>query len=149
MSGGANPILTIDAAIPGLEAMETGFELYVGIREGTKNDQTGADIAEYAFYNEFGTKSGIPARPAIRQTVDAHMAEYVEDLADLLLSEIMPVEAARRLGEQMAKDISQSIRDWKDPANAKSTENRKGFNDPLVETESYARAISHTVVEKE
>lgn len=143
MSQGANK-LSLDAAIPGLEELEQDVLLFVGVPEGARNDRTGALVADYAAWNEFGTKN-IPARPAIRQTVDTYMDEYVEDLADALLSGVTPETAMNRLGEQMAKDISQSIRDWQQPANAPSTIAQKGENNPLVDTETYAKSVGHWV----
>lgn len=143
MSQGANK-LSLDAAVPGLKDLEQDVLLFVGVPEGARNDRTGALVAGYAAWNEFGTKN-IPTRPAIRQTVDTYMDEYVEDLADALLSGVDPELAMNRLGEQMAKDISQSIRDWQQPPNAPSTAAQKDGNDPLVDTETYAKSIGHWV----
>ena len=145
MSGGVN-ILRLDRAIPGLENLEQDLELYVGIPEGARNDRTGVNVADIAAWNEFGTKT-ITARPAIRQTVDTYMDEYMEDLADALLSGLDPEQALNRLGEQISSDISQSIRDWQQPPNAKSTIAKKGENNPLVDTETYAKSIGHWVKE--
>ena len=136
--------LSLDSAIPGLEHLDGSILLTVGVPEGAENDRTGANVAEYATYNEFGTAT-IPARPAFRQTIDTHLDEYVDDLADVLLSGVAPEMALNQLGEQMAKDVSQSIRDWQTPPNADSTVAQKGENNPLIDTESYAKSIVHRV----
>jgi hypothetical protein len=137
-------MLTLDGAIPGLENMAGSATLYVGVQDGAKNDRTGANVAEYAAYNEFGTAT-IPARPAMRETVDTYLDAYVEGLADMLMAGKDPAQALDSLGMQMAGDISQSIRDWTTPANAPATEARKGVNNPLVDTETYANSIDSRV----
>ena len=143
MSQGVN-VLRLDDAIPGLENLERDLELYVGVPEGARNDRTGTSVADIAAWNEFGTQT-IPARPAFRETVDTYMDEYTGDLADALLSGLDPELALNRLGEQMSKDISQSIRDWQVPPNAPSTVAQKDENNPLVDTETYAKSIGHWV----
>lgn len=147
MSQENNFMLRLNVALPGLENLEQDVLLFVGVPQEARNDRTGMLVADYAAWNEFGTKN-IPARPAIRQTVDTYIDEYVEDLADALLSGVAPEMAMNRLGEQMAKDISQSISDWQQPANAPSTIAKKGENNPLVDTETYAKSVGHWVGKK-
>lgn len=154
---GADDGLSLDAAIPGLADLDGTITLRVGVLEGaTRAD--GAVVAEYAAANEFGVPGKIPARPALRETLDTHAQTYVEGLADALVSGPLgdgntdAEQAMRALGELVRADMVKSIRSWTTPENAdstvlqklKKTGGRVG-NAPLYETGAYAASIAFEV----
>lgn len=143
MSQGANK-LSLDAAIPGLEDLDGVFSLSVGVMDGATNVETGAQVAEYAIYNEFGTKR-IPARPAMRATLDANADRYVDGLGNMLISGTDPETALDTLAQVVEGDIKRNIAEWQSPPNAPATVARKGFNAPLKETGAYEQAITSRV----
>lgn len=152
--------LRLDAAIPGLADLDGTITLRVGVLEGaTRAD--GAVVAEYAAANEFGVPGKIPARPALRETLDTHAQTYVDGLANALTNGPLgdgnadPEQAMRALGELVRADMVKSIKSWTTPPNSTATvlqklaktDGRVG-NAPLYETGAYAGSISF-VVDKE
>lgn len=143
MSQGANK-LSLDSAIPGLEDLDGVFSLSVGVMDGATNVETGSQVAEYAIYNEFGTKR-IPARPAMRATLDANADRYVDGLGNMLMSGTDPETALDTLAQVVEGDIKRNIAEWQSPPNAPATVAHKGFNAPLKETGAYEQAITSHV----
>ena len=143
MSQGANK-LSLDAAIPGLEDLDGVVSLSVGVMDGATNVESGAQVADYAIYNEYGTKR-IPARPAMRATLDANADRYVDGLGTLLMSGMDPETALDTLAQVMEGDIKKNIAEWQQPPNAPGTVARKGYNAPLKETGAYEHAITSRV----
>lgn len=149
--------LRLDAAIPGLADLDGTITLRVGVLEGaTRAD--GAVVAEYAAANEFGVPGKIPARPALRETLDTHAQAYVDGLANALTNGPRgdgltdPEQAMRALGELVRADMVKSIKTWDTPKNADSTVLKKlkktgGLvgNAPLYETGTYAARIAFRV----
>ena len=90
--------------------------LKVGILENATNADTGASIAEYAYWNEFGTKDEevIPARPFFRNAISDNSDTWAESIKSQLktmgVTEKNVVEKAlKRTGNLMRSDIQQSI----------------------------------------
>ena len=53
-------------------------DIHVGFQRGKGVYENGADVADVAMYNEFGT-SKIPPRPFMEQSFKRHEQEYVEE----------------------------------------------------------------------
>ena len=49
------------------------------------------------------------------------------------------------LGKVMGEQLTESIRSFSTPANAKSTIKAKGFDDPLVQSGAFMRSVDHDV----
>lgn len=76
-----------------------------------------------------------PARPYFRGMIKKHKAEWGPDLGKIIKgADYDSGVALARLGKHVEEQLQESIRDFSDPGNAKSTIARKGFNKPLVET---------------
>ena len=130
-----------------------GPHVTVGVhsKEGAFTRAVGpATIVEYATFNEFGTEH-IPARPAIRRTIDENLATYRNLLARLgasILAGAMPLEQALGLvGLKVQGDMRRMIttaRKWADE-NAPATIAAKGSSSPLIDTGAYRRSINHQV----
>ena len=108
-----------------------------------------ATIVEAATYNEFGTGQ-IPARPAFRTTVDAHRAEYADEIQQGVEAAIDGKRSLEQslglLGVHGTRDIQRAIIDWESPPNAPSTIRRKkGVNDPLTGIGRTRQSIDHEV----
>jgi len=149
MSQDAKIALRLDDAIPGLEALDGVVSISSGIFDEATNMRTGGLVAEYAIHNEFGTQH-IPARPAMRATLEAFEDSYVNGFADLIMQGLGPETAAEILSQQMEGDIKKSIADWVDPPNSPATQKHKQRSDgtfvgPLKDTGAYLSAISSRV----
>lgn len=87
--------------------------LKVGILENATNADTGASIAEYAYFNEFGTQN-IPARPFFRKAIsdntDVWAGSIKNQLKTMGVTDKNVVEKAlKKTGQLMRSDIQQSI----------------------------------------
>lgn len=122
--------------------------LKVGIPEKTGVQKNGgATVAEYATYNEYGTKH-IPARPFVSKTTDEKEGWKREQDAVVLSiykQKYSAQQAMQRLGKLAQGDIRRTVRAIKTPANAPSTVAKKGRNNPLIETGTMARAINYDI----
>lgn len=160
ISVAADDGLRLDAAIPGLADLDGVITLRVGVLEGaTRAD--GAVVAEYAAANEFGVPGKIPARPALRETLDTHAQAYVDGLADALTNGMLgdgrtdPELALRALGDLVRADMVRSIRSWSTPPNSTATvlkklarTNGRVGNAPLYETGAYVGSIGFEVTKE-
>lgn len=143
MSQGANK-LSLGDAVPGLEDLDGMVSLSVGVMDGATNVKTGRMVAEYAIYDEYGTKTS-PARPAMRATLDVNADRYVDLLGDLVMSGMDLETAMDTVAQVMEGDMKKNISEWQQPPNAPATVKRKGFNAPLRDTGAYLKAITSRV----
>lgn len=119
ITGGAK----LEAALAAMaQNLKRGASLKVGVLEGATYPN-GTSVALVAAVNEFGAPSkGIPPRPAFRQTVNAHEAEWGPQLAEqLVATDYNPEVALGRMGELIAGELRQSIVDLTDPPNSPVT----------------------------
>ena len=101
----------------------------VGILE-SKTYPDGQGVAQVAFWNEYGTESGIPPRPFFRKAISDNQNVLPKLIGKLLKNN--DSETALKLAcEHMVDELKQSVMTWSDPPNAKSTIRKKGFNAPL------------------
>ena len=127
----------------------------VGILEGAthkpKNGGPAVNIAEYAMYNEYGTRR-IPARPFMREAMDTYADKsWLPELADMICKDNLdPRTAMARLGQIMVADIRQTLEDspaWAVP-NADSTvmQKERAAGTPLINSGDMQRAINYEVL---
>lgn len=77
----------------------------------------------------------VPARPYFRGMIQAHKGEWGPALGKIIkAADYDAAVALGRLGSMVRDQLQDSIREFSDPANAKSTIRKKGFNDPLVDS---------------
>jgi len=131
----------------GLERLTTnmrgmnGRVIAVGIldADSLKGGELDFDLVELALTLEFGSKDGrTPERPAHRETFEANKAEIRKRLflAGQKVQGGMSVDRAlAEVGEWYLGVLQKAILDYNAIPNAESTIKRKGFNDPLVDTE--------------
>ena len=123
----------------------------VGILENATNADTGASIAEYAYWNEFGTKN-IPARPFFRNAIsdnsDTWAGSIKSQLKTMGITDKNVVEKAlKRTGKLMRSDIQQSISKGGFKPLKPATIKKKGQATPLVDTGDMRNAIRYEVTD--
>ena len=131
-----------------------------GILEGsTTTPQNGKsmNIAEYAVYNEYGTKN-IPARPFMRTVAKEKPKVWIGTMVGHIRNRAADPQAWKdalgKAGEQMEKDIKNSIQNGSWTPNAPSTvaaKARKGKTEPdhpLIDTGQMLAAVRYEVVDK-
>lgn len=103
-------------------------------------------VAQVAFWNIYGTKRS-PARDFMGAAIRGHAGNYGKDLADIGAAVNWDTKRALALlGQLMKEDIQHSIQVWSQPANAKRTQQIKGFNKPLIDDGTMQRAVGVQVV---
>lgn len=127
----------------------------VGVQSGENTDK-GASIAEYAFYNEYGTESQdgktiIPARSFIRSTMD-ESRQAISKFIDAKFLEVVDnpdLATARKalgnIGQLVQGLIQKKITILKDPPNRPRTIVKKGSSNPLIDTGQLRSAIRYKV----
>lgn len=135
-------------------------EIAGGVKAGILNNATttdGKSIAEYAVYNEFGTKN-IPSRPFMRTVAKEKpkqwIGEMVRHVRGRATDPAIWKQALGVAGESMKSDIKDSIQNGNWTPNAESTveaKRRKGKvepDHPLIDTGQMIAAVSYEVVDK-
>jgi len=127
------------------------YVVLVGVQDAGEKDDEGTYIAEYAFYNEFGTDT-IPERSFIRSNMDSNRKEY-QKLKAKFWNAIIDgnydiVKALKILGEKVQSDIQMNITAIDDPPNSEITIERKGSSNPLIDEGTMRRSIRHVVARK-
>lgn len=97
------------------------------VKESEANFQTLHHVDEYTVT--------IPARPFFRGMIQEHKSEWGPALGRIIkAADYDSTIALGRLGSMVRDQLQESIREFSDPPNAKSTAQKKGFNKPLVES---------------
>lgn len=135
-------------------------EIAGGVKAGILNNATttdGKSIAEYAVYNEFGTKN-IPARPFMRTVAKEKPTKWIGEMVRHVRGKATKPavwkEALGIAGESMKSDIKDSIQNGSWTPNAPATiavKKRKGKvepDHPLIDTGQMLAAVSYEVVDK-
>ncbi len=116
----------------------------VGILSGSAND--GVSIAEYATYNEYGTKN-IPSRPFMAISFDEGRAEIDADFkrqTDALVTGKATANAALTIvGQKHVTRIKKTItgRNIPPPLSPKTIARKKGSSKTLVDTGAMVNAV--------
>lgn len=120
----------------------------IGLQEGTTTEDGSASLPEIGFYNEFGT-ARIPPRPAHAQAYDKNKGKIDTAIKRLHDSVVAGRRSAKDalglLGQLHQRNIQKSIRDLREPENAPSTIERKGSDNPLIDSGHMVQSIRYEV----
>lgn len=90
----------------------------------------------------------IPARPYFRGMIEKNKGEWGPALGKIIKAADYDSRVALgRLGKMVEEQLQDSIREFSDPPNAKSTVAKKGFDDPLVESSHMLNSVDSEVNE--
>lgn len=118
--------------------------LRVGFLENAKYPK-GTPVAMVAAIQDFGTKK-IPSRPFFRNMIAAKKSEWGPALELALKRNKMDVKKSmQQLGEGIAGQLRQSIRDTNEPPLSPVTIARKGFEKPLVDTGHMLASVDYEI----
>jgi hypothetical protein len=88
----------------------------------------------------------IPARPYFRSMIQKNKGGWGADLGKIIkASDYDSTIALGRLGKHVEEQLQESIREFHDPANAKSTIAKKGFDKPLVDSKHMLDSVDSQV----
>ena len=133
----------IKAQFPKIDkaVVKTGIQSDAGENEGVS-------IAEYAAFNEFGTRT-IPERPFMRKTFDDNLANYnklIERLFKGMLDGKLDAKMAFKiLGQQTEDDMKNTIMTGNFKPNSAYTVAKKGSSRPLIDTGTMRNSIRYEV----
>lgn len=97
------------------------------VKADKANFQTTHHVDEYTI--------DTPARPFFRGMIAKRKGEWPGDLGKIIKASNYDEDLSLgRMGTLIQEQLQQSIREFNDPRNAKSTIAKKGFDKPLVET---------------
>ncbi|WP_258187671.1 hypothetical protein, partial [Klebsiella pneumoniae] len=90
----------------------------------------------------------IPSRPYFRKTISEHGPEWGVELGKLMKANDFDARKSLALmGERIKGQIQSSIIAFSEPPNAKSTVDKKGFNDPLIDSAHMLNSVDYEVKE--
>lgn len=117
---------------------------------GVKSDGGDPDIADVAFWNEFGTDDGhVPERSFLRSTLDENRDKYAKLMSDAVRKVTRgakTLNAYRLVGRRIVFDVQRKISSGVSPPNAPSTLARKRGTTPLVDTGALRSAVDFEVI---
>ena len=130
---------------------------YVGFNAGQNiTYEDGKSLWEVAQDNEFGavTKEGFysPPRPFMRTTMRQNKEEYGEMMRRVAKEYMNGAKGARLNMVSMLSiiksDLQEAILTWSEPPNAPMTIEKKGFNDPLIDTKTMLNNVTYWIDNK-
>jgi hypothetical protein len=120
----------------------TQYEIQVGVHTPGGTHHHKVNIATRAYRNEMGIDA--PKRPAWQKTISERRDAWQERARRALVWKGRRQSIRHILtsvGKMMRLDIRRGIVEFDNPPNARATIAKKGFDNPLVETGEYFRAI--------
>jgi len=131
-----------------IEALNSKY-VKVGIIEGTGTNKDGVSIAQYAYWNEYGTGKGIPPRPFIQQGIQKNKSK-IEKVQEALCKKVVSLKLTADMAyEQLALFMEGLIKEslerggW--TPNAPSTIKKKKSSRPLIDEGTLVGAIKGVV----
>lgn len=132
-----------------------GPGVFVGVRDNGDTDDDGTPLVLIAAVNEFGSVDGhVPERSYLRSTADAKRDEYAAAIV-AIVDAAMKAPAGQsdrvvrrglgRLGAKAVGDVKRTITALDTPANAPSTIEKKGADNPLIDTGRLRQSIDFDV----
>ena len=117
----------------------------------TKAVKTGTfdpKLALIWFWNEKGTVR-IPRRPAMQYSIVGFRYVQVQTAIDEAYKAFLSAPNVNKFLKSVGKAhkaiLKKTVIEWATPANADSTEKRKGFNDPLIHTKKLLKSIDYKI----
>ncbi|WP_060476719.1 hypothetical protein [Pseudomonas monteilii] len=138
-------------ALKGIEErMQKDGLVLVGVPKGAGNYEDGLTIATIAAVNNFGSADGhIPARPFLAPAVENGAPEY-RRLVEVMLPKVMSGEVEMQtllaqMGQLAEGHVKQQITELRTPPNAQSTIDKKGSDNPLIDTGALRQSIRYVL----
>lgn len=101
----------------------------------------GTPVAKVAYWNDGGTPN-IPERPFLTSAKIINKDTWVKMIKIKLKNSDSNFN---KIGTDMVKKLKTNIVEWKIPGNAVSTINKKGFDDPLIDTKLMLNSVNYSI----
>lgn len=133
------------------------FSVRIGIQEGAKvvpqqigerKSEAGASVAQYAAYNEFGTRT-IPERSFMRTAFDENLTR-IESIVSYQYNLTLEGQQTFQqtlgiIGQVIVGMIQRKIGQIHSPPNAPSTIEKKGSSKPLIDFGQMIKSVTYVV----
>lgn len=132
------------------KSLEREQRVLVGVPKGAGEYEDGVNYATIMAVNNFGSADGrIPGRPVLQPAVEEGAPVY-RRLAEVMLPKVLSGEMEMRvLLEQMGSlaegHVKQYMTDLRTPPNAQSTIDKKGSDNPLIDTGALRQSIRYVI----
>lgn len=126
------------------------LEVQVGYWRGEKTYNDGTDLVDIAAANELGT-STIPARPFMKQSFENHeddLQEFCNMVNTKLSNGATAVESLIKLGVDCKGLVQDEFINGEFAPNAAATINKKGSEQPLIDTGYMMQNVDFKVVKR-
>ena len=123
------------------------MEIHVGFQSGDGSYDDGADVAEIAAYNEYGS-SDTPARPFMKQSWESHesdLKQVCQQANNVIANGGTAEQACKIIGVAGVGFVQQEIVDGNFAPNAPSTIAKKGSAHPLIDTSRMLQSVKYVV----
>ena len=125
----------------------TKLEVQVGFQRGEGASEDGTDLVDIAAYNELGTSTS-PARPFMKQSFENHEKE-LQAACNVVNKTISnggtAQQALDKLGVFCKGLVQQEIVDGGFEPNKPSTIEKKGSDQPLIDTGTMRQSVQYVV----
>lgn len=138
---------TLDQLRKELKAYAGGKSVMVGIHEGAPQPESGdLNMATLGAVLHFGSEDGhIPARPWL----DTGVESGAQEILDIIRSGVgkgLPLDTVlEQVGVVSVGAVQDFMTDLKDPPNAPSTIEKKGSDNPLIDSGALRASITYSV----
>lgn len=115
---------------------------------GPENDNL--QVAQVAQWNEEGTETN-PVRPFIRvgfmKPIQKGMYDrlFFESIQRIAEGKTTFAKEYQKIGKMAVVDLKEVIEDWSSPPNSPVTIERKGFNNPLIDTGTMYDTVDYKI----
>ena len=123
-----------------------GKEIRAGVLPSAGNGKKGVPIAEYATYNEYGTKK-IPSRPFMATSADENKgwSTSVKNAVKGIIDGAEVISQMNTVGEKMKTDIKKNIGTYRFKPLKPATVKKKGHDIQLIDSGALYDAIDFEV----
>jgi len=126
----------------GLKKLKAVFNSDLALKVGFFEEsvyEDGIQVAQVAQWNEEGTSTN-PMRPFMRVGFGSAISKgvyhsiFVDSIESIIMGKSTFAKEYQKLGPMVVADMQEEIEEWNTPPNSPRTVERKGFNNPLIDT---------------
>lgn len=134
------------------DAVGIGYQRGKATHKAKRKGEKDVDMVDIAAWNEFGTSTGIPARPFLKNSIESYQDEIKKDMetcVQMVMNGADPVTALNGLGATHKGRVQRSITEGEYEPNKPSTIRKKhGKATPLIDTGQMRQSVHYVVKKK-
>lgn len=135
------------------DAVGVGYQRGKATHKAKREGEEDVDMVDIAAWNEFGTSTGIPARPFLKNSIESYQDEIKQDMetcVKMVLNGADAHTALNGLGAAHVARVQRSIVEGEYEPNAPATiRKKKGRATPLIDTGQMRQSVHYVVKKKD